>query len=124
MSALVPVTQADHDAVQAYHRAMFDKLMTAAKDKKAGARMGEDEGDAGTLVQAFARHRLSALAEAQERIAALEEALGVFAQLPDDPDMPADLTDEEAREWFNSYSLPAYWLRRARRVLSTKEDGR
>jgi hypothetical protein len=62
MSELVPVTPADRAAVQAFHSAMLDKLMNAVKDKKAGARFGEDEGDAGELVQAFARHRRAALA--------------------------------------------------------------
>jgi len=53
------VIQADRDMVQAFHRLLLNKLMEAIKDEKAGARLGEDEGDAGDLVQAFARHRIA-----------------------------------------------------------------
>jgi len=60
MTDLLPVTQADRDAVQAFHRTMAARLMAdiTSKDRP---KLGEDEGDAGTLVQAFARHRLEAL---------------------------------------------------------------
>jgi len=56
---VVAVIQADRDMVQAFHRLRLNKLMEAIKDEKAGARLGEDEGDAGDLVQAFARHRIA-----------------------------------------------------------------
>ena len=56
---VVAVTHADRDMVQAFHRLRLNKLMEAIKDEKAGARLGEDEGDAGDLVQAFARHRIA-----------------------------------------------------------------
>lgn len=57
MTDLLPVTQADRDAVQAFHRTMAARLMSdIASDRP---KLGEDEGDAGTLVQAFARHRLT-----------------------------------------------------------------
>jgi len=56
---VVAVIQADRDMVQAFHRLRLEKLMEAIKDEKAGARLGEDEGDAGDLVQAFARHRIA-----------------------------------------------------------------
>lgn len=56
---MLPVEQSDRDAVQAFHRLRLNKLMEAIKDEKAGARLGEDEGDAGDLLQAFARHRLN-----------------------------------------------------------------
>ncbi len=55
--ALLPVTQADRDAVQAFHRTMLDRLMSDVKSQR--PKLGDDEGDAGTLVQAFARHRLA-----------------------------------------------------------------
>ena len=60
MTDLLPVTQSDRDAVQAFHRTMAARLMAdiTSKDRP---KLGEDEGDAGTLVQAFARHRLEAL---------------------------------------------------------------
>lgn len=57
MTDLAPVTQADRDAVQAFHRAMFDRLNQDLKSDT--PTLGEDMGDAGTLVQAFARHRLA-----------------------------------------------------------------
>jgi len=59
MSDLLPVTQADRDAVQAFHRIMADRLMSDIASGR--PTMGEDQGDAGTLVQAFAAHRLAAL---------------------------------------------------------------
>lgn len=57
--AIVAVTQADRDAVQAFHRKMLDRLMSDVKSQR--PKLGDDEGDAGTLVQAFARHRLASL---------------------------------------------------------------
>lgn len=56
---LLPVAQIDRDAVQRFHRTMAERLMLdlASPDRP---QLGEDEGDAGTLVQAFARHRLAA----------------------------------------------------------------
>lgn len=76
MSDLLPVIQADRDAVQAFHRTMLDRLMADVKSKR--PKLGEDEGDAGTLVQAFARHRLATtpgggLLEQAAREKALEE---------------------------------------------------
>lgn len=59
MSDLLPVTQADRDAVQAFHRTMAARLMSDIASER--PTLGKDEGDAGTLVQAFARHRLAAL---------------------------------------------------------------
>ena len=58
-NSLLPVTPADRKAVQDFHRVRIGKLMAAIEDEKAGARLGDDEGDAGDLVQAFARHRLA-----------------------------------------------------------------
>jgi hypothetical protein len=83
MSDMLPVTQADRDAVKAFHNAMLDKLMVAVKDKKAGARFGEDEGDGGNLIQAFARHRLTTEAAQSSRIRELTEALEVQTKLAD-----------------------------------------
>jgi hypothetical protein len=56
---IVAVTQADRDAVQAFHHTMLLRLMSDVKSQR--PKLGDDEGDAGTLVQAFARHRLAAL---------------------------------------------------------------
>lgn len=56
--AIVAVTQADRDAVQAFHHVMLLRLMSDVKSQR--PKLGDDEGDAGTLVQAFARHRLAA----------------------------------------------------------------
>ena len=70
MTEMLPVVQADRDAVQAFHRAQLNKLMKAVKDKTAGGLLGEDEGDAGNLVQAFARHRHQARAEVVREIVA------------------------------------------------------
>ncbi len=60
-SEVLAVTQADREAVQAFHRAMLDDLMADIKSKKPST-LGDDKGDAGNLVQAFARHRIEALA--------------------------------------------------------------
>ncbi len=57
------VTQPDRDAVQAFHREMAARLM--ADIKHGTTNLGKDEGDAGSLVQAFARHRLAAIHEKQ-----------------------------------------------------------
>lgn len=70
------VTQADRDAVRAFHCTMLDRLMSDVKSQR--PKLGDDEGDAGTLVQAFARHRLARdadVAALQERIADLESEL-------------------------------------------------
>lgn len=56
MSELLPVTQADRDAVQAFHRVQVKRIVAGDRT------LGDDQGDAGVLVQAFARHRLTASA--------------------------------------------------------------
>lgn len=67
---LLPVTQADRDAVQAFHRIMAQRIMSDIASER--PKLGEDEGDAGTLVQAFARHRL---AHSSHGVEELREAL-------------------------------------------------
>ena len=63
------VTQADRDAVQAFHRVTAARLFD---DIKNDARtLGEDLGDEGDLVQAFARHRTEALTTQAAEITAL-----------------------------------------------------
>ena len=57
--ASVAVVQADREAVQAFHKEMVRRFMLDLKHPDR-PKLGEDEGDAGTLVQAFARHRLAA----------------------------------------------------------------
>ncbi len=57
--ALLPVTQADREAVQAFHREMGARLMRAIRDPDAAQDLGNDEGDASPIHQAFARHRLA-----------------------------------------------------------------
>ena len=67
---LVEVTQADWDAVQAFHRDMVDKLLA---DIASGApsTFGDDAGHDGDAIhQAFARHRIASEAE----VKALREA--------------------------------------------------
>lgn len=54
---------------------------------------------------------------ASSGIERLVEALEPFASLPFDSDMPGDLSDEEAAEWFGSYSIPALAIRRARSAI-------
>lgn len=70
------VTQADRDAVQAFHRAMAGKLMADITSGKAPT-FGDDAGHDGDAIhQAFARHREAAEAASKAREAALVEALG------------------------------------------------
>lgn len=66
------VEQVDRDAVQSFHREMYGKLLNDIATGKP-YKMGEDEGDNGSLVQAFARHRL--LGIEQGRAEMREEAL-------------------------------------------------
>ena len=60
-TADVQVEQVDREAVQAFHRTMLGRLMSDVKSER--PKLGDDEGDAGTLVQAFARHRIAALSD-------------------------------------------------------------
>ena len=88
----VPVTQADRDAVQAFHRAMFYRVY---QDLKSGTpTLGEDMGDAGTLVQAFARHRLASASPNDDLRAALE---GVVAELEEIYRAVADTKSDATR---------------------------
>jgi len=77
VTKLLPVTQADRDAVQSFHRIMAARLMADLKSPDR-PKLGEDQGDAGTLVQAFARHRL-ATAEAASGAGEREDFAGMTA---------------------------------------------
>ena len=71
---LVEVTQADWDAVQAFHRDMVDKLLA---DIASGApsTFGDDAGQDGDAIhQAFARHRIASEAAREAEVKALREA--------------------------------------------------
>ena len=71
---LVEVTQADWDAVQAFHRDMVDKLLA---DIASGApsTFGDDAGHDGDAIhQAFARHRIASEAAREAEEKALREA--------------------------------------------------
>jgi hypothetical protein len=58
MTDLVPVIQADRDAVQAFHREMARRLMSDVCEGT--SLLGKSGGDNDVIHQAFARHRLAA----------------------------------------------------------------
>jgi|HubBroStandDraft_1064217.scaffolds.fasta_scaffold67850_5 hypothetical protein len=68
----VEVTQADRDAVQAFHSIMIKRIIRGDKT------LGDDQGDNGVLVQAFARHRLAAASQDYAR--GIEDAAKVAAR--------------------------------------------
>ncbi len=63
------VTQADRDAVQAFHRVTAARLFDDIKNDT--RTLGDDLGDDGDLVQAFARHRTQATTTQAAEITAL-----------------------------------------------------
>lgn len=64
------VTQADRDAVQAFHRVTAARLFDDIKNDT--RTLGDDLGDDGDLVQAFARHRTEATTTQAAEITALK----------------------------------------------------
>ena len=85
----------------------------------------EEEGDGSTpyeaeieLSKAISLRRIADAFELNDAAPSLYEALKPFADMPFDCDMPSDLTDDEAAEWFASYTLPASLIRQARAALA------
>ncbi len=68
---LADVTQADREAAHEFHREMFRRLM----DNELSKTLGEEEGDARPIYQAFARHRQATEARAQGLVETLENLL-------------------------------------------------
>ena len=68
---LADVTDEDREAAHEFHREMFRRLM----DNELSKTLGEEEGDARPIYQAFARHRRATEARAQGLVEALENLL-------------------------------------------------
>lgn len=64
---LADVTDEDREAAHEFHREMFRRLM----DNELSKTLGEEEGDARPIYQAFARHRQATEARAQGLVDAL-----------------------------------------------------
>ena len=81
---LADVTDEDREAAHEFHREMFRRLM----DNELSKTLGEEEGDARPIYQAFARHRRATEARAQGLVEALErvgssEAIGIPFMMTD-----------------------------------------
>lgn len=78
---MVEVTQADRDAVQAFHRVMAEKLFAdIASDEP--PTFGDDSGHDGDAIhQAFADHREAALTTAQAEAEALKQRIAVLEKV-------------------------------------------
>lgn len=75
----VEVTQADREAVQAFHRAMAEKLFADIASGEPPS-FGDDAGhDGDTIHQAFARHRTAAEAASREEVERLRAQLTLAA---------------------------------------------
>jgi len=104
VTQILPVLQADHDAVQAFHRTMLDRLMSDVKSQR--PKLGDDEGDAGTLVQAFARHRTTAEAGKRELVEALTPSGATKAAYSGEFEMTVSDTDEDGHECWRKVLVP------------------
>ena len=77
----VVVTQADREAVQAFHRAMAEKLFADIASGKPPT-FGDDAGhDGDTIHQAFARHRLATQADALAVMREAEAVIQAFSRI-------------------------------------------
>ena len=70
---LADVTDEDREAAHEFHREMFRRLM----DNELSKTLGEEEGDARPIYQAFARHRRATEARAQVLVELLEMMDGI-----------------------------------------------
>ena len=103
---LADVTDEDREAAHEFHREMFRRLM----DNELSKTLGEEEGDARPIYQAFARHRRATEARAQGLVEALEpfeKALGKRQLL---------CKDDESVTWS---AITVGDLRKARQALAT-----
>jgi hypothetical protein len=83
----VQVTQADRDAVDAFHAAQLKRIFAGDKT------LGENRD---AIEQAFARHRITATAEALEAMREAREALREYA-CHGGPDVPCLRNESQCR---------------------------